>query len=488
VSDVVLERPVAGTPDAAVGHAGYRQTAIFEAGGRWWAAGLLWSQVNSLGDVGRAIREDVRTRSYEKFESSTIRRRHSPTQFGLGWRLSRRGAESAAVALADEDYGRLLAGFRLPGGGCWVLAIVDGMIDPGGDTYFPPAADAAAQEHFAQLYEQLPWKHVIVGDGFPSSSLEVSYTGTDSLEALLDGLRGPPVVPIRRGWMPSGRVLMLLALLGVLGVIGWDQYDRMVLAPQRRAEAARLARERQQLTPGAPFVLDKPWERHMRVGEALRGCQELIGGMPLKAPGWRTGQWACDPERHQVTATFRVIAEEHGRPAEMRGLFERFQSGLRLNFTANGRVVGVNWTAPGQMTPRGPGGGLWPRQAIEQFVWEGALHAHEIASLTPAPAQGDVKVIGYPMTPVPAEPANLRADMQPLDFRFSTRYAPASWAPMLDAVPGFWISRVDYMVTERRWLITGTVYDAGYPAAYERAFRAVEEADRKARMTGGLVR
>jgi hypothetical protein len=460
--------------------------------GRPYAVGLDWFELGGNPGVAALRQQAVDHARRPEVGASVFATRISGmfAQFGvghasLGHRPGMRAlADGVAQGMArDYDATKFILAARLPVGGgreddsetaadhhdrWWVLAVLDGVVEAGGDRV--ASSEDEAQAIFSDLQSAIGGSANIRMFVPPSWALPGSDGPVDIHQFAGLGIALRPVQPVwsrllGRAPGPSvetdefgapvqtrtdaGRVVLLLGSIVILGGGGLFYWWSVEQAEQRRQEqiiAQRLHEYRKAIN--AP----KPWEEAPWPTSVAASCRGVVEVTPVFIAGWDLESLSCNFESGHLVGAYRRTPV--GRLGEAVAQAER----MGATVPPIHRGTEFRMARPMDLTraQRRGATSLLPRSAtyVALFDVVEALGFDLDLSWSDPPPPPRVPVLPEgtpPPPPPPPWPGHFSVSM---DVSGSLE----AYAKTLEAIPGFVLTHATYDLETFRWRFDGQVY------------------------------
>lgn len=254
-------------------------------GGRTYAIGLLWNNIENKSAGAKEAREKA---AQPDVEADLFVVRAKSTQYGLGYRSEghAKSMVSLAGALADGKEGTWIGAFGVDDG-FYIVAVNTGDVLAQTDVFIPDSLEARG---FVEDLLGSEWEHVYAPADFGIPSSEDVDLVTLVARANKPSLQGTDAVS---PFMTYGAIALIGMLLIGGGSYAWNAYQEQQYWAQLEADQL-LYEQNNTLQPAVVQRPDMPWVNRPVANQYLAACVTALNRAILTVPGWNTVGLACD--------------------------------------------------------------------------------------------------------------------------------------------------------------------------------------------------
>ena len=415
---------------------------VIQIGKTRYAVGLNWKGItadspkkqlesNSSGDTVRKRDLYVTTRDAIGFGSTS--------EMG-----HKKGMPPLALALDPAIVGRnFAAAFKLgteDKSKWWVVKSYEGMI-------FPDSIVSSEDQARNFLHAQIPQDDETIRIIAPQVwDIPESVSADLKDVLLLDPSRVPKMryFGAIRNNLP---MILLLTLVGIASTVGYIGFEIM---EQRKAELARLERERLKNRVSVENE-DYPWFGSIKVADFIDACQDGFGRLMVQVPGWDIQPLACtmdtsgkgsvtDPRSVRVSATW--LRSDIGRTDWLRAAFP---SGTAMpSVSGDGRTASLSLKMNPKFDESYFRNKPWDPQKIGSVVVERFINYGVRAVF----GQDVKSVRGKIETPI----------FNGHNFSVVSQFDPKEWVGLINDVPAAVPISMSWNPSTNEWAFSGRIY------------------------------
>jgi len=345
-----------------------------------------------------------------------------------------------ALVGAVVNEGTWAGRFALPGGTVLVVAVQNGVVQPGTGEF--PADEAEEQfETITMLLEGWDPDGTVVTETVDESMALfaewVDKCHEDVFDCTVQSIA--IVIPWRKVAVVSVVVVVLVA-----GGLLWHHHK---VEQARAARKARIARERAILAKKrAKESKTKPpeWAADPSPSRFVSRCSALIGHQPYSVNGWKAVDVRCMDEgievKWQRTDGGRFDVLPKGALIQMKSPNTAF-SGRKVPDTLKGRS---KWHH------------ALSQQRGAQRLFQAAHASH--AGIKVSWSSTAHFSLGHKLLEAVGAGSGKNGKAKPAHFRMTVKTSPGALGAALDSVPGVVVDAVEWNVGKESWQITGEIY------------------------------
>jgi hypothetical protein len=361
------------------------------------------------------------------------------TQYGLGYSSMghKTNLPSLAAHICQSKGSSFIALFEVDGG-YYLLAVRDDSILSDAERFISHLGEAA--QELGRLIGQYDFPEIIA-----PSSLDIDGSREQSIESLLSGSTPVRLKDINksRGYIRLGLAAAAAAIV-LFGVkFYWDSIEQAKIEAELKAQF-EAAQVKVGLAEPKIEIPKMPWDGAVMGARVLETCFKEIQKFPLDIPGWTIDSMDCVPVG--TAASIGVIirrdkAMEDGGATILDAMQMAKFNGLNPSF------------APTPNGSSGPFGFQWS-------VGDQPRIAADIKTETRANIEKSVMLIMESRhTEVSFSPADSNDFWDGVNIEFKTSLSPVSFADVLDAIPGFMLTSLEYQIEDNIYTVKGKAYE-----------------------------
>lgn len=402
-----------------------------------YAVDLQWESPQDPAKVVKEAREHASNQT-DRADYYCVRK-GVKTQFGLGF--SALGHKTNLPSLAAhicQNKGASFVGLFEVDGGYYLIAVRDDNILSDAERFIETLSEAS--NVLNGLLREYDFPEVIAPD-----SLEIDGSRYQTLASVLSGSTNVRLKDVKQSgnyikWALAGAV----AVIAIFGVrYYWDQAEQ-----ERLMEDARLKFEQAQTMTGLAEpkieIPPMPWDGQLMGARVLETCFNEIQKFPLDLPGWNIGAIDCKPVGSSASVGV-VISRDKSLDNAGSPILDAMQM-VKFN--------GINPNLQGKSAgSAGPFGFEWSVGGNPKIPVD--IETAKISEITDAM----LMIMESRHTEVSFSPADTNDFWTGVNIEFRTSLSPVSFADVLDAIPGFMLTSLEYDIENNVYTVKGKAYE-----------------------------
>jgi hypothetical protein len=403
-----------------------------------YAVDLQWETPR---DASKAAKEAVQHASNQTDRANFFCiRKGTKTQFALGFSSMghRTNQPSLAAHICQNKGASFVAIYELEDGGFYLLAVRDDTILSDSERYIQDQSDAF--EALNRLMGQYDFSEVVAPAGF-----EIDGARVQTLQSVLIGKASVRLQDVSTNSKKFRLIviggLVVAAFLGGRYYLDQQERDRLAQEALAQLEAAQQATG---LKKEEVIVPPMPWENQPIGTHILETCYNEIQKFPLDIPGWTVDRLDCTPL--DDAASIGVFIN---RDKNMNDAGSTLMDALQMS-QFNGLKPLLTHQNTGSNGPFG-------------FQWSVGGHARIPADIETAKIGEITTAVLYVMesrhTNVIFSSAEEDDWSKAVNIEFSTNLSPLGYVDILDAIPAFMLTSLEYDIKTNRYTIKGKAYE-----------------------------